>query len=452
MGTFFGTDGVRGIANQKLTPELAYVLGRVGGYTLTRNNEGRRPKIVIARDTRISGPMLEAALVAGLLSIGADVVRLGILPTPGVAYLTKQLKADAGIMISASHNPAQDNGIKFFGADGFKLSDVLEAEMESLMDGREDQLPRPIGADVGTVQDDLESGRTYIEYLKTTVTKSFQGLKVVVDCANGAASSLAPLLFAELGAEPILLAHEPDGLNINQDCGSTHPDHVRRAVLEHQADIGLSFDGDADRLIVVDEKGNILDGDHILYVLATYMAKHQRLQMNTVVSTVMSNLGFDRALQQQGLELQKSKVGDRYVMEEMLEGGCNLGGEQSGHIIMLDYSTTGDGMLSAIQLVNVILSESQPLSKLASPMVKYPQLLVNVHVENKYKLEGNRKIEEAIRYVESKMGAGGRVLVRPSGTESLVRVMAEGVDEQELITYVDGIVEVVKEELVYRAV
>ncbi|UVI32837.1 phosphoglucosamine mutase [Paenibacillus spongiae] len=452
MGNYFGTDGVRGVANGKLSPELVFRLGRFGGYVLTRNNQGTRPKIVIGRDTRISGEMLEAALVAGLLSIGADVIRVGVISTPGVAYLTKLRGADAGVMISASHNPVEDNGIKFFGGDGFKLSDEMEAEIESLLDTDEDRIPRPIGADVGAVQDDPEGGQAYIAYLKSTVHHRFEGLKVVVDCANGAASMLAPQLFRELGADTVVLAHQPDGLNINKDCGSTHPEAVQQAVLEHRAHLGLSFDGDADRLIAVDEKGTIVDGDHILFILAGFMKNNRRLNNNTVVSTVMSNLGFYKALEKNGVKAKQTKVGDRYVLEEMVQGGYNLGGEQSGHIVMLDYNTTGDGMLCAIQLMDVMKSVSEPLSRLAGCMTKYPQLLVNVQVEDKSKLEGNQKIEEAIRSVEKKMGGSGRVLVRPSGTESIVRVMAEGPNEQELASFVDLIVDVVKDELVFSLV
>jgi len=450
MGKYFGTDGVRGVANGKLSPELVFRLGRLGGYVLTRNKQGKRPTILIGRDTRISGEMLEAALVAGLLSIGADVLRLGVISTPGVAYLTKARGADAGVMISASHNPVEDNGIKFFGADGFKLSDEMETEIESLLDADEDRIPRPIGADVGAVQDDLEGGQAYLSYLKSTVHHRFEGLKVVLDCANGAVSRLAPRLFYDLGADTVVLSNHPDGLNINEDCGSTHPEAVQRAVVEHRADLGLSFDGDADRLIAVDEHGKIVDGDHILYILAEFMKKHHRLNNNTVVSTVMSNLGFYKALEHKGVETKQTKVGDRYVLEEMLQGGYNLGGEQSGHIVMLDYSTTGDGLLCAIQLMNVMKSESAPLSGLAHGMTKYPQLLVNVQVEDKSKLAGNSKVEEAIRSVENRMEGSGRVLVRPSGTESIVRVMAEGPDEQELASFVDLIVDVVKKELVYN--
>jgi len=448
MGKFFGTDGVRGIANKGLTPELAFKLGRCGGYVLTKDKKEGRPKVIIGRDTRISGPMLEGALSAGLLSIGVEVMRLGVISTPGVAYLTRALGADAGVMISASHNPVEDNGIKFFGGDGFKLSDEMEEEIEALLEAETDQLPRPIGGDIGAIMDYREGGLKYISYLKTSVKNRFEGLKVVLDCANGAVSSLAPQLFCDLDADTVILANNPDGLNINDQCGSTHPEKLQQAVLEHKADVGLSFDGDADRLIAVDEKGNIVDGDHILFILAESMAKNMRLKQDTVVSTVMSNIGFYKALEEAGLEAKQTKVGDRYVMEEMKKGGFNLGGEQSGHIILLDYNTTGDGMLTAIQLLDVMKAEGKPLSKLASKMRKFPQILVNVRVEDKSKLEGNEKIAAAIQTVEDALGDSGRVLVRPSGTEPIVRVMAEGPDEEELQTFVDQIVEVVKTELV----
>ncbi|WP_134704829.1 phosphoglucosamine mutase [Ammoniphilus sp. YIM 78166] len=447
MGKYFGTDGVRGVANKELTPELAFKLGRCGGYVLTKDKKEKRPKVIIGRDTRISGHMLEGALVAGLLSIGVEVMRLGVISTPGVAFLTRALGSDAGVMISASHNPVADNGIKFFGGDGFKLSDEMELEIEALLDAEKDELPRPVGAEIGAVMDYREGGQKYISYLKTTVRNNFEGLKVVIDCANGAVSSIAPQLFCDLEADTILIANNPDGLNINEGCGSTHPEKLQQAVLEHKADIGLSFDGDADRLIAVDEKGELVDGDHIMYILAEGLSKSLRLKHNTVVSTVMSNIGFYKAIEAAGLETKQTKVGDRYVMEEMLKGGYNLGGEQSGHIIMLDYNTTGDGMLTAIQLLDVMVTERKPLSELASRMRKYPQILINVRVEDKSKLAGNERIEQAIRDVEAKLGDSGRVLVRPSGTESLVRVMAEGPDEELLQQYVDSIVEVVKTEL-----
>ncbi|MFC5452148.1 phosphoglucosamine mutase [Paenibacillus aestuarii] len=452
MGTIFGTDGVRGVANRELTPELAFELGLIVGYMLSRTCVGYRPTVVIGRDPRISGLMLEAALTAGLLSAGTDAVKLGVLPTPGVAYITRHWGMVAGVMISASHNPVEDNGIKFFGRDGFKMPDAWEAEVESRLQGDEHRISRPTGAGIGTMRDNSQGALDYVSYLKSTAAVPLAGCRIVLDCANGAASLLAPRLFAELGAETVLLNHQPDGLNINQDCGSTHPEPLRKAVLEHRAHAGLAFDGDADRLIAVDERGEILDGDQILYILAARLAKQGRLSQNTVVSTVMSNLGFHQALQTIGLEGLKSKVGDRHVMEAMRSGGYNLGGESSGHIILLDYSTTGDGLLSAVQLLQVMLQEGKPLSELVSPVVKYPQLVVNVRVIHKYKLEGNRRIDAVIRRVEREMAGRGRVLVRPSGTEALVRVMAEGPDERELSGYIEGIVEVVKEELEYSMV
>lgn len=447
MGKYFGTDGVRGVANLELTPELAFRLGRCGGYVLTNNKSDQRPKVIIGRDTRISGHMLEAALVAGLLSIGIEVMRLGVISTPGVAYLTRALGADAGVMISASHNPVKDNGIKFFGGDGFKLSDEKEAEIERLIDAENDELPRPVSGDIGVVMDYREGGQKYISYLKTTVKHRFEGLKVVLDCANGAVSSLAPQLFCDLGVDAVFLGNNPDGLNINEGCGSTHPEKLQQAVMENKANLGLSFDGDADRLIAVDEKGNIVDGDQILFILSSAMAKALKLKQNTVVSTVMSNIGFYKALEQAGIDAQQTKVGDRYVMEEMLKGNYNLGGEQSGHVIMLDYNTTGDGMLTAIQLLDVLKAEGKTLHELASKMRKYPQILVNIQVGDKTKLDGNANVAAAVREVEEKLGDSGRVLVRPSGTEPIVRVMAEGPDEDELRAYVDQIVDVVKVEL-----
>jgi phosphoglucosamine mutase len=447
MGKFFGTDGVRGVANKELTPEIAFKLGRSGGYTLTKDKKDHRPKVIIGRDTRISGQMLEGALVAGLLSIGVEVVRLGVISTPGVAFLTRALGADAGVMISASHNPVEDNGIKFFGGDGFKLSDEKEQEIEHLLGEESDRLPRPIGGDIGTVMDYREGGQKYISYLKTTVKNRFEGIKVVLDCANGAVSSIAPQLFCDIGADTILIGNNPDGLNINEGCGSTHPEKLQAAVLEHKADLGLGFDGDADRLIAVDEKGKLVDGDYILFILAEHMNKALRLKQNTVVSTVMSNLGFYKAIEEAGLQAKQTKVGDRYVMEEMIKGGYNLGGEQSGHIILLDYNTTGDGMLTAVQLLEVLKAEGKSLSELASRMKKFPQILLNVRVEDKSKLTGNTVVEAAIRHVEDQLGDSGRVLVRPSGTESLVRVMAEGPDEEELQSYVEEIAAVIRTEL-----
>lgn len=446
MGKYFGTDGVRGVANRELTAEMAYSIGRCGGYVLAGNVE--KPKVVIGMDTRISGPLLESALIAGLLSIGADVIRLGVVSTPAVAYITRLLKADAGVMISASHNPVEDNGIKFFGGDGFKLTDETELRIEELMDAEHDELPRPVGSGLGTLRVDDQAKYLYLEYLKTTIDQSFKGTKVVLDCAHGSAYELAPRLFKELGAEVIAIGAEPDGLNINDGFGSTHPETLRAEVLRHGADLGLAFDGDADRLIAIDENGDEVDGDFILCICGDAMNRAGKLKDGTIVSTVMSNIGFYKATEKLSLNTAKTAVGDRYVMEEMRRGGYNLGGEQSGHVIFLDYNTTGDGILTAIQLVNTMKSSGKKLSTLKSMMTKYPQVLVNVRVQDKTNYPNNPAIEAAIIEVESKLGDNGRVLVRPSGTEPLIRVMAEGPDKAELDLFVGQIVEVVQRELV----
>ncbi|MES0857432.1 phosphoglucosamine mutase [Geobacillus sp. G4] len=446
MGKYFGTDGVRGVANRELTPELAFQIGRCGGYVLTKSVE--RPKVLIGRDTRISGHMLEGALVAGLLSIGVEVMRLGVISTPGVAYLTKALGAQAGIMISASHNPVQDNGIKFFGPDGFKLSDEQEAEIEALIDNGEDMLPRPIGAGLGQVNDYFEGGQKYLQYLKQTIDEEdFSGMKIALDCAHGATSSLATYLFADLDADVVTMGASPNGLNINEGVGSTHPEALAAFVKEKGADVGLAFDGDGDRLIAVDERGNIVDGDQIMYICAKYLKETGRLKHQTVVSTVMSNLGFYKALEAQGIKSVQTAVGDRYVVEEMKKNGYNLGGEQSGHIIFLDYNTTGDGMLTALQLVNIMKIKGKPLSELAGEMKKYPQLLVNVRVADKEKAMENEQVKKVIQEVEAEMNGNGRVLVRPSGTEPLVRIMAEAQTEEACRAYVERIADVVRREM-----
>ncbi|AMX84799.1 phosphoglucosamine mutase [Geobacillus subterraneus] len=445
MGKYFGTDGVRGVANRELTPELAFKIGRCGGYVLTKSAE--RPKVLIGRDTRISGHMLEGALVAGLLSIGAEVMRLGVISTPGVAYLTKALGAQAGIMISASHNPVQDNGIKFFGPDGFKLSDEQEEEIEALIDSPEDMLPRPIGSSLGQVNDYFEGGQKYLQYLKQTIDEDFSGMKIALDCAHGATSSLATYLFADLDADVITMGASPNGLNINEGVGSTHPEALAAFVKEKGADVGLAFDGDGDRLIAVDERGNIVDGDQIMYICAKYLKETGRLKHQTVVSTVMSNLGFYKALEAQGIQSVQTAVGDRYVVEEMKKNGYNLGGEQSGHIIFLDYNTTGDGMLTALQLVNIMKMKGKPLSELAGEMKKYPQLLVNVRVADKEKAMENEQVKKVIAEVQAEMNGNGRVLVRPSGTEPLVRVMAEAPTEEACRAYVERIVNVIRHEM-----
>jgi phosphoglucosamine mutase len=445
MGKYFGTDGVRGIANSELTPEFAFKLGRFGGFVLTKDKD--RPKVLIGRDTRISGHMLEGALVAGLLSIGAEVMRLGVISTPGVAYLTKAMGAQAGVMISASHNPVEDNGIKFFGPDGFKLSDDQELEIEELIDLPVDELPRPIGADLGQEMDYFEGGQKYLQYLKNTVDEDFSGIHIALDCAHGATSALATHLFADLDADLSTMGASPNGLNINAGVGSTHPEALAAFVTEKGADVGLSFDGDGDRLIAIDEKGNIVDGDQIMYICAKYLKEQSRLKHGTVVSTVMSNLGFYKGLESLGIHSAQTAVGDRYVVEEMKKGGYNLGGEQSGHIIFLDYNTTGDGLLTGLQLVNILKITKKPLSELAAEMKKFPQKLVNVRVTDKHHVTDNQQVKAIIEQVESEMNGDGRILVRPSGTEPLVRVMAEAPSEDLCEQYVNRIVAIVKAEM-----
>ena len=445
MGKYFGTDGVRGVANSELTPELAFKLGRAGGYVLTKDAKDK-PKILIGRDTRISGEMLEGALVAGLLSIGAEVMRLGVISTPGVAYLSRVMNADAGVMISASHNPVQDNGIKFFGPDGFKLTDEQEAEIEALLDA-EDTLPRPVGADIGSVSDYFEGGQKYISYLKQTVEEDFLNIHVALDCAHGATSSLATHLFADLEADISTMGSSPDGLNINEGVGSTHPEKLAAFVLERGADVGLAFDGDGDRLIAVDEKGQIVDGDQIMFIIGKYLSLKGRLNKNTIVSTVMSNMGFYKALEENGLTSVKTAVGDRYVVEEMRANDYNLGGEQSGHIVFLDFNTTGDGLLTGIQLVNIMKATGKRLSELAGEMKIFPQKLVNVRVTDKHAVTENEKVAQVIAAVEAEMNGNGRILVRPSGTEPLVRVMVEAATVQDCENYVNRIAEVVQAEM-----
>ncbi|MCC5804039.1 MULTISPECIES: phosphoglucosamine mutase [Rossellomorea] len=445
MGKYFGTDGVRGVANTELTPELAFKLGRFGGYVLTK--DATRPKILIGRDTRISGHMLEGALVAGLLSIGAEVMRLGVISTPGVAYLTKALGAQAGVMISASHNPVADNGIKFFGPDGFKLSDDQESEIEDLLDQTVDGLPRPTGADLGQVSDYFEGGQKYLQYLKQSVDEDFDGLHIALDCAHGATSALATHLFADLDADISTMGASPNGLNINEGVGSTHPETLAEMVKEKGADLGLAFDGDGDRIIAIDEHGQIVDGDQIMYICGKYLKSQGQLKQSTVVSTVMSNLGFHKGLEENGIQSIQTAVGDRYVVEEMKKNGYTLGGEQSGHIIFLDYNTTGDGLLTGIQLVNIMKVTGKSLSELAGEMQKFPQKLVNVRVTDKHHVTDNDTVKNVIQKVEEEMNGNGRILVRPSGTEPLVRVMAEAPTEELCERYVNEIVQVVDQEM-----
>ncbi|NQN82560.1 phosphoglucosamine mutase [Streptococcus suis] len=447
MGKYFGTDGVRGEANVELTPELAFKLGRFGGYVLSQH-ETDVPRVFVARDTRISGQMLEAALIAGLLSVGIHVYKLGVLATPGVAHLVKTEKASAGVMISASHNPAQDNGIKFFAGDGFKLDDALEAEIEALLDAEEDTLPRPSAKGLGDVVDYPEGLRKYQQFLVSTGT-DLDGMKVALDTANGAASTSARQIFADLGADLTVMAEHPDGLNINEGVGSTHPEKLQELVKETGSQIGLAFDGDSDRLIAVDENGDLVDGDRIMYIVGKYLADKGLLAKNTIVTTVMSNLGFHKALDREGIEKAVTAVGDRYVVEEMRKGGYNIGGEQSGHVILMDYNTTGDGQLTAVQLTKIMKETGKKLSELAAEVTIYPQKLVNIRVENSMKDKAMEvpAIAAIIEKMEAEMAGNGRILVRPSGTEPLLRVMAEAPTDAEVDYYVDTIADVVRAEI-----
>ncbi|BCU52893.1 phosphoglucosamine mutase [Staphylococcus auricularis] len=447
MGKYFGTDGVRGVANKDLTPELAFKLGRFGGYVLAHNEDKDHPKVLVGRDTRVSGEMLESALIAGLVSIGAEVMRLGVISTPGVAYLTKEMEAELGVMISASHNPVEDNGIKFFGSDGFKLSDEQELEIEKLLDEEDPNLPRPVGEDIVHYSDYFEGAQKYISYLKSTIDVDLEGMKIALDGANGATSSLAPFLFGDLEADTVTVGCNPDGYNINKEVGSTHPETLADAVVENECDFGLAFDGDGDRLIAVDEEGQIVDGDKVMFILGQAMAKNQELNDNMIVSTVMSNLGFYKALENEGIESSKTKVGDRYVVEEMRRGGYNLGGEQSGHIIMMDYNTAGDGLLTAVQLAAVIKMTGKKLSQLADQMKKYPQSLINVRVTDKHGVTDNIEVQAEMEKVESEMNGEGRILVRPSGTEPLVRVMVEASTDEEAESYAQRIADVVEAQM-----
>lgn len=447
MGKYFGTDGVRGEANVELTPELAFKLGRFGGYVLSQHEE-ETPLVFVGRDTRISGEMLEHALIAGLLSVGIRVYKLGVIATPGVAYLVRTGKASAGVMISASHNPALDNGIKFFGGDGFKLDDDRELEIEALLDAVEDTLPRPSAQGLGTVMEYPEGLRKYQEFLVSTGVQ-LEGMHVVLDTANGAASTSARQIFADLGAQLTVIGENPDGLNINDGVGSTHPEHLQEKVKEVGAAIGLAFDGDSDRLIAVDENGEIVDGDKIMYIIGSYLSSKGLLEKNTIVTTVMSNLGFHKALDAKGIQKEITAVGDRYVVEEMRKSGYNLGGEQSGHVVIMDYNTTGDGQLTGVQLTKIMQETGKKLSELAAEVTIYPQKLVNIRVENSMKDKAMEvpAIREIIEKMEAEMAGNGRILVRPSGTEPLLRVMAEAPTHEEVDYYVDTIAAVVQAEI-----
>lgn len=434
MGRLFGTDGARGIANQELTCELAMNIGRAAAMVLTDSGNVQHPTILIGKDTRLSSYMLEGALVAGLCSVGADVVLLGAVPTPAVAYLVKKYKASAGIMISASHNPFEFNGIKIFSGDGYKLPDALEAEIESIVIDKAKPYPTPTGNGLGRVKRSETAREDYIEHIIETVPYRLDGMKIAIDCSNGSASSTAEELFSRLGAECHMLSAEPNGTNINDNCGSTHLENLQKFVVEHELQLGVAFDGDADRCLAVDERGSVIDGDFIMAICAMDLASRKKLSKNTAVGTVMSNLGFSRFCADNGLKFVSTNVGDRYVLEAMLREGYNFGGEQSGHVIFLDYSTTGDGQLTAAQLLSLVNRRQAKLSSIATLMTHYPQVLINVQVTNEGKLHffTNQAIKDKIEEVRDTLGEDGRILVRLSGTEPLVRVMLEGMD-QELI-------------------
>lgn len=443
MGRMFGTDGVRGIANTELTAELAYSLGRAGAYVLTEGTH--KPKILVAKDTRISGDMLEAALVSGILSVGAEAIILGVVPTPAVAHLTREYNADAGVMISASHNPVEYNGIKFFDGKGYKLSDELEDKIQNIIESNFEGVPSPIGGDIGRAYTEETALREYIDYTKATLSTDLRGLRVALDCANGAAYKAAVKAFRELGANVYVINDNPDGNNINENCGSTHMSELMDYVVRKNCHIGFAFDGDADRCLAVDEKGNMINGDFLLAIVADALKKENKLKDDTLVVTVMSNLGLDIAAKREGINLVKTKVGDRYVLEEMLDKGYNIGGEQSGHIIFLDHNTTGDGLLTALQIATIVKNSGKTFSELAGIMKELPQVLVNATVPNEKKniyLE-DAEIIEAINNVEAKLNGVGRVLIRPSGTEPLVRVMLEGENQDEINEMANGLVELI---------
>ena len=448
MGKYFGTDGVRGIANKELTPELAFKLGRYGGYVLSQHEDSsRKPRVLVGRDTRISGEMLEQALIAGLLSVGIEVFQLGVISTPGVAYLTRLQKASAGVMISASHNPAEDNGIKFFGADGFKLVDDQEAEIEALLDAEEDNLPRPSAEGLGSLDEFPEGLLKYSQFLVQSIPGDLADMTVCLDAANGATATAVNRVFADLETDFYTMGTSPNGLNINDGVGSTHPEALAEMVVEKGADAGLAFDGDGDRIIAVDELGRIIDGDKIMYICAKYLAEKKRLKKDTIVTTVMSNLGFHKAVEEIGLKDVVTQVGDRYVVEEMRKNDYNFGGEQSGHMIFLDYNTTGDGMLSGIQLLNVMKQTGKKLSELADEVTIYPQKLVNIRVTDKNGAMEVPAIKAVVEQAEAEMNGEGRILVRPSGTEPLLRVMAEAPTQEKVDYYVYKIAEVVRAEI-----
>ena len=427
MARLFGTDGVRGVANRDLNCELAYKIGAVGAYVLA--NEVHSPRILIGMDTRLSGPMLAAALTAGICSVGGNVLNVGVLPTPAMAYLVRLYEADAAVMISASHNPMEYNGIKWFDGNGFKLSDALEDRIEEIIRSGE-PLPHPEGRDVGTVIEAPRARQDYCDYLVSKSAGRFEGLKVVLDCANGATSAIGREVFERLGATVIASYCWPDGTNINRNAGSTHIEGLQQFVVDNGCDVGFAYDGDADRCLCVDEKGELVDGDKIMYIYARYLQERGKLVNNTVVTTIMSNLGLFKALDALGIEYAKTAVGDKNVYDYMSAHHNNIGGEQSGHIIFSKYASTGDGILTSLKMMEVMLAREKPLSELAAPIVIYPQVLENVRVTDKTIVMSAPIIQQAIAKAEAQLAGNGRILVRPSGTEPLVRVMSEAADTE----------------------
>lgn len=448
MARLFGTDGVRGVANESLTCELAVKIGQAAAAVLG-GNQKKRPLVAVGMDTRISSDMLAGAISAGLCSSGADVLSLGVIPTPAVAYLVRKYHADAGVVISASHNSAEFNGIKIFSANGYKLPDELEERIEDMILGDVKMHGEIIGADVGRIIPAENAHKDYVDYLRQTVSHTLDGLKIAIDCANGAASTTAPMLFEQLGAECHILNADPNGVNINDNCGSTHMESLRKYVLNNSMDAGIAFDGDADRCLCIDEKGNEIDGDFIMAICASDMKKHGKLKKDTVIGTVMTNLGFIKFCQANGINFIPTKVGDRYVLEEMLLEDYKLGGEQSGHVIFSDCATTGDGELTALKVLSVMYRESEKLSVLASVMKKYPQVMVNVKVspEGKINFYTDSKVKSAIEKAKASLGDSGRVVVRVSGTEPLIRVMAEGENTDEITEIVNVAAAEIKEAL-----
>ncbi|MDX1763353.1 MAG: phosphoglucosamine mutase [bacterium] len=449
MGKLFGTDGVRGVANvYPMNVETAVKLGRAAAHIFKTAKQGRH-KIIIGKDTRLSGYMLESALMSGICSMGVDVILIGPMPTPGIAFLTKNLRADAGVVISASHNPYQDNGIKFFSSEGTKLPDEIEAQMESVIFSDDIDSIRPTAEEVGKAYriDDAE-GR-YVSYIKTSFPKEYDltGMKIVIDCANGAGYKCGPLVMSELGAEIFVLNNSPNGCNINEQCGSLYPDRLREAVRAKGADIGIALDGDGDRAIFCDETGAEVDGDPVMAFSAIDMSRRGVLNKNTLVTTVMSNMGLELALKEEGIHVVRTRVGDRYVAEEMLKNGYNLGGEQSGHLIFLEYNTTGDGILSALQVLSLMKRSGKPLSELASVMTTLPQVLMNVKVKEKKELDTIPEVRNAVAAANRDLGDGGRVLVRYSGTEPKARVMIEGPDQAMINRMAQSIVDAIEEKL-----